>query len=52
MGENLDRLKERLTEIRNLNQANAVLAWDQQTYMPPGAACARCADGHPGPDGA
>jgi len=43
MGENLDRLKERLTEIRNLNQANAVLAWDQQTYMPPGGGPARAA---------
>lgn len=43
MGENLDRLKERLTEIRNLEQANAVLAWDQQTYMPPGGGPARAA---------
>lgn len=28
------RLLERLAEIHNLNMANAVLSWDQHTYMP------------------
>lgn len=30
----LARLLERLTEIHNLDMANAVLNWDQRTYMP------------------
>lgn len=41
MAHNLDRLKERLAEIHNLNHAAAVLGWDQATYMPPGGARAR-----------
>jgi carboxypeptidase Taq len=41
MGENLDRLRARLTDIRNMQHAMAVLRWDQQTYMPPGGATAR-----------
>ena len=35
------RLKDRLAEIGNLKAAASVLAWDQQTYMPPGGATAR-----------
>jgi carboxypeptidase Taq len=34
-------LKDRLIEVDNLNAANAVLGWDQSTYMPPGGAAAR-----------
>lgn len=34
-------LKTRLIEVSDLNGANAVLGWDQQTYMPPGGAAAR-----------
>jgi carboxypeptidase Taq len=41
MGTNLDQLKIRLREIRNLQHAMAVLRWDQQTHMPPGGAAAR-----------
>ena len=41
MAEQLDRLKERLATIHYLGSANSVLAWDQQTYMPPGGARAR-----------
>lgn len=37
----LNELKKRLAEISDINQAAAVLAWDQQTYMPPGGAAAR-----------
>jgi carboxypeptidase Taq len=37
----LEQLKTRLGEIHDLNQANALLGWDQQTYMPPGGATAR-----------
>ncbi len=37
----LDELKNRLTEINDLNRAGAVLSWDQSTYMPPGGAPAR-----------
>ena len=36
MGIQFDELKKRLTTISNINKAGAVLAWDQQTYMPPG----------------
>jgi len=31
----LEELKARLMEINDLNSANAVLGWDQSTYMPP-----------------
>jgi carboxypeptidase Taq len=41
MAEKLDQLKARLTEIHNIEQAIAVLSWDQQTQMPPGGARAR-----------
>ncbi|WP_218082369.1 carboxypeptidase M32 [Anthocerotibacter panamensis] len=34
-------LKARLTEINDLDSANALLSWDQSTYMPPGGATAR-----------
>jgi carboxypeptidase Taq len=34
-------LKNRLQEIDDLNSANALLNWDQATYMPPGGAAAR-----------
>lgn len=34
-------LKKRLTEIRDIEAASAVLYWDQATYMPPGGAAAR-----------
>jgi carboxypeptidase Taq len=36
MTERLGRLKEILGEVADLNRASAVLAWDQETYMPPG----------------
>jgi carboxypeptidase Taq len=38
MEENYRRLLELLGEIVDLNEAEALLGWDQQTYMPPGAA--------------
>jgi carboxypeptidase Taq len=34
-------LMARLADVSNLNGANAVLGWDQQTVMPPGGAAAR-----------
>jgi carboxypeptidase Taq len=37
----LAELKRRLMEISDLNFSNAVLNWDQATYMPPGGAAAR-----------
>jgi carboxypeptidase Taq len=37
----LAELKQRLLEISDLNFSNAVLGWDQATYMPPGGAEAR-----------
>lgn len=37
----LDRLKERLYTVRDLQAAASVLAWDQETYMPPGGGAAR-----------
>lgn len=43
MGQHLDALKAHLAEIVNLEHAAAVLAWDQQTYMPPGGTEARAA---------
>lgn len=39
--QHFNALKERTTDILNLRYANAVLEWDQQTYMPEGAAEAR-----------
>jgi carboxypeptidase Taq len=37
----LDELKIRLLEASDLNHANALLFWDQSTYMPAGGAAAR-----------
>ena len=37
----LTELKTRLLEASDLNHANALLSWDQSTYMPPGGAPAR-----------
>ena len=41
MGQKLQELKARLLEVNDLNSANALLSWDQTTYMPPGGAAAR-----------
>src|SRR5437763_12346379 len=41
MGEQFDRLKQRLGQVHSLNRALAVLSWDQHTHMPPGGARAR-----------
>ncbi|MGH8192211.1 MAG: carboxypeptidase M32 [Rhodanobacteraceae bacterium] len=41
MPQQFDRLKERLATIQHLHSANALLSWDQQTYMPSGGAVAR-----------
>jgi carboxypeptidase Taq len=41
MEKKLEELKTRLSEINDLNNAAALLAWDQATYMPPGGAPAR-----------
>ncbi len=41
MSENLTLLKARLNQMTRLGQAAALLGWDQQTYMPGGAAEAR-----------
>lgn len=41
MEEKLKQLKTILAEVSDLNNAAAVLGWDQQTYMPPGGARAR-----------
>jgi len=37
----LDQLKTRLGEIHDLRRANALIGWDQQTYMPIGGSNAR-----------
>jgi len=37
----LEELKSRLREVNDVSMANAVLGWDQSTYMPPGGAPAR-----------
>jgi carboxypeptidase Taq len=37
----LRELKARLLEVSDVSAANAVLSWDQSTYMPPGGALAR-----------
>src|ERR1700730_11120786 len=36
MSERLQTLKDILGEVSDVNRAGAVLAWDQETYMPPG----------------
>ncbi len=41
MEQKLQELKTRLLEVNDLNSANALLNWDQTTYMPPGGAAAR-----------
>jgi carboxypeptidase Taq len=41
MGEKFAQLKEILGEVADLNAAQSVLGWDQQTYMPPGGADGR-----------
>jgi carboxypeptidase Taq len=41
MQEKIEQLKEKMAEISNLGRAIALLAWDQQTYMPPAAAESR-----------
>ena len=38
---NLQQLKARLADVHNLAMAEAVLGWDQETYMPPGGVSAR-----------
>ena len=37
----LEELENRLREVNDLSSANALLSWDQTTYMPPGGAAAR-----------
>ena len=37
-----EKFKKRINEISDLNQANALLGWDQQVNMPPGGAEGRC----------
>ncbi|HLV78997.1 MAG TPA: carboxypeptidase M32, partial [Chthonomonadaceae bacterium] len=41
MTDNLSLLKSRLARIARLREATALLEWDMQTYMPPGAVSAR-----------
>ena len=41
MEEKLNSLKSKLKDVTNLQNASALLGWDQQTYMPPGGAAAR-----------
>ena len=41
MGKQLQKLKRLLAEVVDLQRSAAVLAWEQQTYMPPGGASAR-----------
>ena len=41
MSEKLDQFKTLLAEVADLNNTQALLGWDQQTYMPPGGAEAR-----------
>lgn len=41
MKDKLNELKEILAEVADLNNAAAVLSWDQETYMPDGGAEAR-----------
>ena len=39
----IERLEQRLAEIKALSEAAALLGWDQQTYMPAGGADSRAA---------
>jgi carboxypeptidase Taq len=41
MNDKLERFKEIMAEVADLNEAGAVLSWDQQVNMPPGGAEAR-----------
>lgn len=41
MSKELEQLKEILAEVDDLNRASSLLGWDQETYMPEGAAEAR-----------
>jgi carboxypeptidase Taq len=41
MEQKLQELKTRLLEVNDLSSANALLSWDQSTYMPSGGAPAR-----------
>lgn len=41
MSEKFEKLKTLVAEVSDLNAAQAVLGWDQQTYMPPDGAEAR-----------
>jgi carboxypeptidase Taq len=41
MSDQLNEFKNKLAEVNDLDHANAVLAWDQSTYMPIGGAQAR-----------
>lgn len=41
MEEKYQQLKERLARVRDLKNAESVLNWDQETYMPPGGAQGR-----------
>ena len=41
MSENFQKLKARMAQLARLNEIGAIVSWDQNTYMPPGAANAR-----------
>jgi carboxypeptidase Taq len=41
MTDRLQRLKAILGEVADVNRAGSVLAWDQETYMPPGGIASR-----------
>ena len=41
MQDKLNELKAILAEVSDLGKAEAILSWDQQTYMPRGGAEAR-----------
>ena len=41
MSEKLEQLKTLLAEVADLNHVQALLGWDQQTYMPQGGNEAR-----------
>ena len=41
MEKQITELKKLLAEVVDLQRAASVLAWEQQTYMPPGGAAAR-----------
>ncbi len=41
MGQGVDQLKKKMSDIVSLGQVGALLEWDMQTYMPPGGGEAR-----------